>query len=183
MNDAGTRVLMVRPNLNDLPDYSLPDGITAHWYTPGDGRQWVAIQQDAETHIDINDQTFVDQFHEDEEALKQRMCFLFDENNKPIATASAWYDDYFHEADAGRIHWVAMVQSAQGHGLAKPLLSIVCDQLRKLGHQRAYLFTATGRVPAINLYLKYGFVPEYQDEEQRAAWEAIYPQLKYAPPK
>ena len=73
----------------------------------------------------------------------------------------------------GRIHWVAIVPEFQGRGLAKPLLTAVMNRMVELGHQRARLATATQRLPAINLYLKFGFLPDPRNEEELSAWEEI----------
>jgi GNAT superfamily N-acetyltransferase len=73
----------------------------------------------------------------------------------------------------GRVHWVAIVPEWQRHGLAKPLLTVVCQRLQELGHERAYLTTAPERIPAINLYLSFGFVPEVRSDEALRAWKEI----------
>jgi GNAT superfamily N-acetyltransferase len=67
----------------------------------------------------------------------------------------------------------------QGKGLANPLMSIICHRLRELGHSRFYLTTSTARIPAINLYLKFGFQPEINSNEDLLAWREISNKLKY----
>ena len=64
-------------------------------------------------------------------------------------------------------------------GLAKPLMTVVCNRLRELGHQRAYLTTATIRIPAIRLYLKFGFRPDIQNEQDRQAWRRLQEKISW----
>ncbi len=73
-----------------------------------------------------------------------------------------------------------IVPDLQGKGLAKPfkpLLSAVCTRLRELNFTRACLVTETARIPAINLCLKFGFVPEIEraGDSGHTAWEIMRP--------
>lgn len=76
------------------------------------------------------------------------------------------------------MHWVAIAPQAQGRGLSKPLLAAVCRRIRELGDDRAQLGTSTWRIPAVNLYLHFGFVPHIRHDEDRAAWRGIESYLK-----
>jgi ribosomal protein S18 acetylase RimI-like enzyme len=73
---------------------------------------------------------------------------------------------------------VAIIPERQGRGLAKALLSATCMRLRELGHTRLYLTTETPRLPAIALYLKFGFRPEIRNEADRRAWENVAEHLR-----
>ena len=73
----------------------------------------------------------------------------------------------------GRVHWVAIRPEFQGRGLAKPLISASLRIIEQLGHDKVYLSTATPRLPAINLYLSQGFLPERHSEEDIVAWEEV----------
>ncbi len=57
-------------------------------------------------------------------------------------------------------------------------MSAVCKRIAELGDERAFLGTSTWRIPAINLYLHFGFVPHIRHEDDRAAWREIEPLLK-----
>ena len=61
----------------------------------------------------------------------------------------------------------------QGKGLSKPLLTTVLNRMCELGDERAYLDTGSARLPAINLYLKFGFKPNIHSQDDEILWQAI----------
>jgi len=164
---------LYREHLTLIPRHRLPAGYSFRWYQPGDEALWVEIYSKAEKYIKITEELFWKEFGEDKPGLQQRMCFVLDDQQRGIGTAAAWFDKNYFGADSGRVHWVAIVPEAQGKGLAKPLMTIILQKMRKLGHHRSYLVTSSARIPAINLYLKFGFVPEIRHEEDLAVWQGI----------
>lgn len=166
-------VTMVRRDLLDLPHHAVPAGFAIRPFAPGDERAWVRIQAAADTHNVIDVRLFRDQFGRDEHELGRRLFLLEDPSGTPIGTAAAWFGGARHGPTIGRVHWVAIHPTQQGRGLAKPLLGRVCLALRELGHASAFLTTSTARVPAIALYLAFGFVPELAGPEDAAAWTAL----------
>jgi GNAT superfamily N-acetyltransferase len=168
-------VAMVRPTLDGVPDFSLPEPYHWRWYEPGDEGHWLAIHAAADRFNQLTEMEFWQDFGRETTVLSQRQLYLLDGNGEPVGTASAWFDDAIN----GRVHWVAIHPAHQGKGLAKPLLSTVCQRLHQLGHQTAHLGTSTGRIAALNLYLSFGFVPNIRSEEDRTAWQGLQPYLKY----
>ncbi len=77
----------------------------------------------------------------------------------------------------GRVHWMAIVPEFQRHGLGKVLLGAICQRLRELGHERAYLHTSAARIPAIQLYLRFGFAPVVRNAAERAVWKDVLASL------
>jgi GNAT superfamily N-acetyltransferase len=161
-------VRMVLESLEDFPEFELPDGFEFRNYVPGDCDAWVEIYSAAEKLQKITPELFYKEFYGNDEELAKRMFFIY-KGEKVVGTSTAWYDDE-KNSEQGRVHWVAIHPDFQGQGLAKPLLSETLRRLRVLCHTSSYLRTSTGRTPAICLYLKYGFVPEPENEEQRKAW-------------
>lgn len=167
-------VWMIRENLDNLPAYPLPASFSLRWYTTGDRAAWEDIQKRCEYDprpfpADLFDRGF----GTNPAALPQRQFFLLNGRKQPIGTATAWLDENFNGKLYGRIHWVAIVKEYQGRGLAKSLMSVVCSRLRELGHERACLKTSTHRLPAINLYARFGFVPLIRNGAEAADWKSV----------
>jgi N-acetylglutamate synthase-like GNAT family acetyltransferase len=171
-------VRMSRENLEDIPEYDLLAGYSIQWYQPGYEKYWQKIQLLADEYTRVTTDLFEEQFGTDRQLLCERQCFLCDSKDNIIGTASAWLDN-LSEKSPGRIHWVAIIPQQQGRGLAKPLLTIICNRLKELGHSKTYLTTQNVRIPAINLYAKFGFAPVIDSDSDREIWEKLQKQLKY----
>jgi ribosomal protein S18 acetylase RimI-like enzyme len=152
-------VWMIRENLEDIPSCPLPEPFSVRWFEQGDEAAWLNIQNQCDPRAPFPLSLFERVYGNNPAALAQRMCFVLDREKKPIGTATAWFDEHFRGELWGRIDWVAVLPEFQGRGLGNSLLSLTCERLRSLGHQRAYLKTYTDRVVAIHLYKKFGFAP------------------------
>ena len=169
------RVHMVRENLESIPEFALPMPFSLRWYRPGDEAHWRRIHLLADRDNEITPALFGRRFGSDSALLARRQCYLLDERGEAIGTATAWFNDNFEGARFGRVHYVAIVPEYQGRGLSRPLMTAICQRLRELGHDRAYLSTATTRIEAIKVYLRFGFVPLVRNEEEAAAWRGVCP--------
>jgi ribosomal protein S18 acetylase RimI-like enzyme len=164
---------MVRDHLEDLPSFACPPGYTLRTFRPGDAAHWARIE------------TLAGEFPSEEEALRHfekefgshmhevtERCFLLeDSQGVPIGTAMAWRGE-FHDEVRGRVHWVGIVPDSQGRGLSKPLLSAVMQHLAH-DHSAAYLTTQTTSYRAVNLYLKFGFLPYLAGAEDARGWQIV----------
>ena len=175
-------VWMINRDLARAPRYALPSGYSMRFYRQGDVATWSRVQQATEKLMSTppDEATFEKEYGLDHAYLSERILFLVGPDGREIGTIGAWNDSVFENRELGRIHWVAIVPEAQGAGLAKPMLSAACDVLRAHGYGEVWLWTATGRVPALNLYLQFGFAPYLREEAERDAWLAIAPKLKFA---
>ena len=171
-------VRMNRDNLDNIPEYSLPAGYSIRWYRPGYEKHWQAVQSLADVYTRVTPDLFEEQFGTDTKLLSDRQCFLYDSEENVIGTATAWLDN-LDEKSPGRIHWLAVIPQQQGNGLAKPLLTIICNRLKELGYSRTYLTTQSVRIPAINLYAKFGFSPVIDSEVDREIWQKLQKHIKY----
>lgn len=151
-------VVMVKNDLLNIPQFSLPTGFTCKWYSPGDETLWLNIHKKADNYNRITQDIFINQFRNNIRELSQRQCYVFDSEGTVAGTGTAWFNNY-HNKPFGRIHWIAIVPEMQGKKLGKSLMTIVCNRLLELGHDNAYLSTSSLRLPAINLYLTVRLCP------------------------
>jgi GNAT superfamily N-acetyltransferase len=147
--DSHITIVMVRPDLANLPDHQLPPPLAIRTYRHGDEAAWTRIQRQADQYNDITS------------------------GGVPIGTATAWHNDQYPAENYGRVHWVAVIPSMQGRGLSKPLLSACLARMGEMGYSGAYLTTESLRIGAICLYLRFGFIPDIRSEEQQKAWRTI----------
>jgi GNAT superfamily N-acetyltransferase len=171
-------ISMIRETMEDIPQFPLPLGFLASWYQSGNEKSWVEIQRASDNYNKITLELFYKEFGYNQKSLRRRQLYLFYQK-QAIGTATAWFDKNYRQRPYGRLHWVAVIPSKQGLGLSNSLLAIVCERIKQLGHKRTYLTTSPARIPAINLYLKFGFKPEIVCKKDLDVWLAIQPKLKY----
>lgn len=164
---------MIRDNLEGIPSYRLPSGYSLREYRSGDEEHWRQIHLLADLYSEISPDLFAREFGSEGRVLADRQLYVLDPDLQVIGTATAWFDDDFQGRQYGRVHWVAIVPQYQGRGLAKPLMAAVCRRLRDLGHERAYLRTSSARIPAIRLYLRFGFIPSLDGVPARSLWRRL----------
>jgi len=163
-------IVMLRDGMDGIPEWRLPPGFSARRMTVAEIPAWREIWSDVEGEDKIGEGLFEKEmgFAMDEVA---RRCFIFcDREGNAAGTASAWFDRSFNGLDYGRIHWLAVKRAYQGSGLGKAMLSFSLNALKELGHERCYLVTQAFRIPAIKLYLSFGFRPSIGSKAELASW-------------
>lgn len=169
---------MWRPDLENLQAWGCPDGLRMKAYQAGMEKDWVRIHELADPGNSPSVDLFKGQFGSDAGVLVKRQCFLVKPEGEAIGTSTAWFHDEDPEGDWGRVHWVAVVPPCQGKGYSRILLSHTLFILRELGHTRVFLTTDPERVPAVNLYLRFGFRPWLGVEEADRRWAELLSSLK-----
>lgn len=164
---------MVCDDVRPVTSFPLPDACSLRWFQPGEEAFWIDVQRRADRYNEFSPSTFASTYRSAPDELTQRLCFLCGPEGAPLGTATAWFGEAPPWVGFGRVHWVAVIPEQQGRGWSKPLLSEVCRQLLRLHGPRAYLTTATCRVPALNLYSRFGFRPRIADASERLAWGSL----------
>ena len=168
-------------DIYDCPSADLPAGYSLRYYLPGDEVHWQAIHDLADAYNRDRPDLFRDQFGTNQQLLAWRQIYLLNGAEQPVATVTAWFDQHrVHGSYWGQLHWLAIVPAEQGRGLGDTMVTACLQTLRGLGHSQAFLDTDSRRLPAINLYLKYGFRPVINSREDEAAWRRLAPQLRYS---
>lgn len=175
---GGHPVNMVRPHLDDIPQVEFPPGFSIRPMKPDETALWTDIQRDAEPHFTPGDELFYQEFGSDLPATTWRCFFIVNDRGVAVATISAWYTRDFKGQDYGRIHWVATRPACRRRGLAKAGMSYALNRLAEW-HERAWLGTSTARIPAIKMYLDFGFLPDLEPPGAANAWRQVRQTLKH----
>lgn len=170
----GIGLNMRRDSLDGIPCCELPERFGWRFYQPGDDREWARIWASAEGFP--SEEAALKCFHGDfsnEELLFGRMIFLTDDD-KPFATATAWFDGDAPDGRYGRLHWVGIDAEHQGLGLSGALVSLALNRLRALGHEAVLLGTKTNCWVAVGVYnRRFGFYPVAKSEREATGWKLV----------
>jgi len=170
-------LLLERVNLENIPEYQLPEGYRFVFYQPGDRDSWIAIEQSAKELADYEHgvRTWQRYYGNLEDTLHNRMIFIENAQGEKVATATAYYDlNGDLPPQRGQVHWVAVRRDHQGKGLSKPLISQVLKVMKQRGHTEAMLHTQTTTWVAVKLYLNFGFRPIKENAERnRDGWRIL----------
>ena len=175
---AGHPLHMIRPHLDGIPHVAFPAGFGVRPMRLDEGGLWLDVQRDAEPYFPILDDLFVREFGRDLQATQWRSFLIVDGKGVAVGTVSAWYNRNYRGQDYGMIHWIAIRPAYQGLGLGKAALAYALHELAKR-HQRCYLGTQSRRLPAIHMYLDFGFVPDLEAPGATAAWREVKAQLAH----
>ena len=175
---AGNAIHMIRPHLRDIPQVPLPQNYSIRPVRADEGGIWTEIVHAAEEWLDLSADLFVEEFGHDLQTAAERCFFILDDKDYAVGTISAWYRHDYRGLDYGLIHWVANRPAYQGLGLGKAGLSFALNTLAQW-HERALLGTQTKRLPAIALYLNFGFLPDLDEPGAREDWRQLRDQLKH----
>lgn len=160
----------------EIPLWEVPAPYGLRSYREGEGMEWSEIEYTAEEFPNAEDalkRGFNVSFKPDAMLIPGRMFFAVDENDKPVATASAWF-----YGDIGMLHWVAVHGDHQGKGLARPVISAALRRMQEIGYTKAMLHTQPMSWVAIRLYMEFGFRPVWTDDEHTlAGWKAVFEKL------
>lgn len=164
---------MKREDLHAIPEFALPAEYSFKYYESGFEQAWLDIHLLADQYHQFDKVLYDSSFGRDKELIQQRQMFIINKAGRAIGTASAWFVGDDPKTRTGLVHWVAIIPEEQGKGLAKPLMTAICRRLKELGHTEVELNTHSLRLPAIQLYLKFGFVPVIQTAEEAVIWQQI----------
>jgi len=175
---AGDNVVMIKPDLLNIPHISFPDGFSIRPMLLDEGGLWTDIERDAEEYFEITDDIFHHEFGRDLQATQWRSFIIVNNKGVGVGTISAWYSRRFKGKDYGQVHWVAIRPAYQGKGLGKAALSYTLDKLAQW-HERCFLMTQTKRLNAIKLYLDFGFTPDLDAPGANESWLEVKINLKH----
>ncbi len=175
---AGLPVRMIRSHLDDLPQWPFPPGYAVRSMGRDEGPLWERVWRETEPFDAIKPGLFAHEFGTDPAAIESRCFFLTAPGGAIAGTISAWQSVLEDGRLYGQIHWVAVHPKHQGRGLCKPLMTHAMNCL-STRHDRCFLGTATRRLPAIKVYLDFGFVPDMTFPDAERAWALVRADLPH----
>lgn len=180
-------LVMVRHDLEGIPELPVPAGYRIRTFVPGDEAAWARVETAAGEFTGEAQalDRFTSEFGPHLAEMEERCLLLESGQDGIVGTATAWRNPGFRGSDHGRLHWVAVAPSHQCRGLGR-LLVVRALLLMRRWHERAYLTTQTSSWIAVHLYLDLGFVPFLGVPEQEEGWallrrEAPHPLLGLPP--
>jgi len=93
-----------------------------------------------------------------------------------VATASLQVAADDHKI--GRLRWVATELDRRREGIAQALVISVLNMAADISCKEVHLKTTTDLLGAIALYLKLGFEPLIEAEDERVVWDSMFKQLE-----
>ena len=97
------------------------------------------------------------------------------------ATAMANHQPIDAYPGAGAVNWVAGAKKHSGRNLGMAVTSAAVNCLLTCCYDAIYLTTDDFRLPALKTYLKMGFIPDYdrQDNEMQKRWDEVFHKLDW----
>lgn len=168
---------MHRPHLEAIPAFHLPPGYAFRPWRAGDIPAWITIQDAADQYNDISRETFRREFDDREDLMADRSWFVVSPEGTDVGSITAWWRQT-PQGPQGLIHWVAVLPEHQGKGIGKAMMTKAMLRLRE-EYRDAYLNTSSARLPAIKLYLDFGFVPDMERKDAVEGWADVRKHLKH----
>lgn len=175
-NDANEsknpQLIMLHPNLDSLIEEKLPEPYkTRSESLPNDHKAWERIITESFKEKYSYSLMTDDKFYKPE-----RVLFVTDENDIPVATAASW-ESYDYPTDCAVMHMVGVLPEHSGHHLGLHASLAAMKQAKNEGFARMVLLTDDFRIPAIKIYLRLGFLPAITHESFINRWKDIFAKI------
>lgn len=165
------QLFMRHPDLEHLPPFCLPAGISLCNHKEGDEAKWEELIERAfGSHYSFNDVIVNGGDYKPEHVLY--LC----KDGKYIATTTAVEKDIF--PGEGWFRMVGVDPDARGVGAGRVIALAALHALAARGYKTAVLSTDDERIPAISLYYSLGFRPIYTHESHEQRWKEVMPKLR-----
>ncbi len=160
---------------------ALPQGFTlSKFSSEADIEDWLSICRDGLISPDAGIEKFRCELVDIDGPDPYRDTYFIEKDGQKIATFTVVPNMW--STGMGYIHMVACRSEYRGLGLGKFMADYALQKLIEMKKERVFLLTGDARLPALNTYIKAGFLPvNYIDEEGKdmvARWQNIVNTLK-----
>lgn len=171
-------ITMLKKGLDDILDYSFPQGYSMRSYAKGDKNMWIELYNQLDEYSTVTAKEFDESFGDDHEDIARRMFFLC-YDDKEIGTITNWAEPDLDDIKTARVHWVGVQTGHRGKNLGGAMLSFILRIMKEQGNEQAILGTMNQRTAALSLYFKFGFEAavisnQYSPmDDQRKVWRQL----------
>lgn len=163
------QLIMLHPDLNKLIEAELPEPYKIRCENSlSDHKAWERIITESFREKFSYSIMTDDKFYKPE-----RVLFVTDANDVPVATAASWDSDDYPD-DYAVMHMVGVLPEHSGHRLGLHVSLAAMKQAKKEGFARMVLRTDDFRIPAIKTYLRLGYMPAITHESYIERWTDIF---------
>lgn len=166
----GVQLHMRAKNLENLPPFVLPKGISLHNYDEADTKGWEDLIEDA-----FGERYSFEKVIVNGGDYKPEYVLNLKKDGRILATTTACEKETF--PGEGWFRMVAVSSDARGLGLGRVIGLAALHSLAARGYKTAVLSTDDARLPAIKLYYNLGFRPLFIDESHEERWKKVMEQL------
>lgn len=169
---------MTRPDLENLPEVSVPDGyslVTAEQFDSPEA-MWAALINKAFGDTNWTAE-YVCENYTSKEQYDPGGAFFVMHSDAAVSTAFAWLDEP-GETQVGRIHWVGTDPEHRRKGLASVVCVSILRYFRDRGFRQVFLETHPPLIPAIRAYLALGLEPTPRNDEEEQAWDEVLAKVR-----
>jgi mycothiol synthase len=166
---------MERLNLDGLPPLQVPEPYQIRSYQPNDEVLWtrlVGVAMNSSWTVEACRERIISAPGFDPDGL-----FFAVLGDEVVGTACAFHEEK-NPPERGTVHMVCVHPDHRGFGLGYWLSLSVLHRFRERGLRSVQLLTDDMRLPAIHIYLKLGFQPNFDHESYPKRWEAVMKTLR-----
>ena len=173
LHSTPPQLLMWYPTTEACAEVDLPDGYQIRAYSFGDEEAWARLLN-ANGQLGAWDRGRIQEELAGDLAVEAQ---LFVSYGTELVATSGLYERFLGGQICWEIGWVATHPEHQGKGVGSALVAAALRTALDLEERSIALRTDDFRLPAMKIYLKLGFVPDYSDATYPKRWQNIFDKL------
>lgn len=168
----GDKLEMVRHSSAPVPVPPVPEGYGLRALAAGEEARYAALYR-----LAFDDMT---RLAEMPGKTLPGACFVVEHlaSRRLVASCRAYYGKGRpRHPEGGQLTWLVVDPAHGRKGLGTIVAATVTNRLAQEGYERPYLRTDDVRLPAISIYLRLGWQPDFYTPDMHGRWERVFAAL------